>query len=73
MVKVYSFVRSRLGALRRDEKGVTALEYGVIAAVVIVVGLATFNLMGNQLRGVFDNVRTALVGNSGGGNSGGGG
>jgi pilus assembly protein Flp/PilA len=61
MVKAYSFVRSRLGALRRDEKGVTALEYGVIAAVVIVVGLATFNLVGTNLRDVFAGINSKLT------------
>jgi pilus assembly protein Flp/PilA len=60
MVKVYSFIRSRLGALRRDEKGVTALEYGVIAAVVIVVGLATFMTIGTTLDGVFTTVKNSL-------------
>jgi pilus assembly protein Flp/PilA len=64
MVKVYSFIRSRLGALRRDEKGVTALEYGVIAAVVIVVGLATFMTIGTTLDGVFQNINLGLQNNT---------
>jgi pilus assembly protein Flp/PilA len=64
MVKAYSFVRSRLGALRRDEKGVTALEYGVIAAVVIVVGLATFMSIGTTLDGVFQNINSGLQNNT---------
>jgi len=66
MVKTYSFVQSRLAALRRDEKGVTALEYGVIAAVVIVIGLATFLSIGETLDGVFTRVNTSLQSNSGG-------
>jgi pilus assembly protein Flp/PilA len=61
MLQAYSFVRSRLGALRRDEKGVTALEYGVIAAVVIVVGLAAFTTIGPTLQGVFTTVNTSLT------------
>lgn len=69
MLKAYSFVQSRLGALRRDEKGVTALEYGVIAAVVIVIGLATFLTIGETLDGVFTTVNTSLQSNSGGGGS----
>lgn len=68
MLKAYSFVQSRLVALRRDEKGVTALEYGVIAAVVIVIGLATFLSIGTTLDGVFQTVNSSLQTNSGGGN-----
>lgn len=66
MPTVFNFVRSRLGALRRDERGVTALEYGVIAAVVIVIGLATFLTIGETLDGVFNNVNTSLQSNTGG-------
>ncbi|WP_439579391.1 Flp family type IVb pilin [Elioraea sp.] len=73
MLKVYSLVQSHLAALRRDEKGVTALEYGVIAAVVIVIGLATFLTIGETLDGVFTEVNTALQDNSGSGGGGGGG
>lgn len=62
MLKAYTYVTSRLATLRTDEKGVTALEYGVIAAVTIVVGLATFNLIGPQLATTFDTVYTALGG-----------
>ncbi|BBK31527.1 Flp pilus assembly pilin Flp [Stella humosa] len=47
-------------ALRRDERGVTALEYGVIAAVVIVVGLATVSTIGTQLAAVFTSISGAL-------------
>lgn len=66
MLKAYTFVRSRLATLGRDEKGVTALEYGVIAAVVIVMGLATFMSIGGTLNGVFTSVNTGLTTNSGG-------
>ena len=65
MLKAYCVVRSRLAALGRDEKGVTALEYGVIAAVVIVVGLATFMTIGDTLNGVFTSVNTGLQTNAG--------
>jgi Flp pilus assembly pilin Flp len=36
-------------ALRRDRRGVTALEYGLIAAAVVAVGLAGFNIVGFQV------------------------
>lgn len=66
MLKAYSVVRSRLAALRRDEKGVTALEYGVIAAVVIVVGLATFMSIGETLDNVFTSINQGLQNNTAG-------
>lgn len=45
-----------------DRKGVTALEYGVIAAATIVVGLAAFGTIGTSLSTIFGNVKTSLGG-----------
>lgn len=60
MLKLYTVLQSRLTTLARDERGVTALEYGVIAAVMIVVGLASFMLIGDTLNDVFGNINTSL-------------
>ncbi len=57
---------STMQALRVDRRGVTALEYGVIAAVVIVVGLATVSTIGDQLATVFTNIGTTLTSAAGG-------
>jgi pilus assembly protein Flp/PilA len=62
MQKAYSFVQSRLGALRRDEKGVTAIEYGVIAAVIIVALVAVLGGVATGLADAFNSVAAALTG-----------
>ena len=46
--------------IRSNEKGVTAMEYGVIAAATIVAISATMVLIGPKLTKVFSNVNTAL-------------
>ena len=48
-------------ATMSDRRGVTALEYGVIAAATIVVGLATFGTIGTDLGPIFTNVATKLA------------
>lgn len=60
MLTIYTTIASRLAALRKDEKGVTALEYGIIAAAVIVTGLASFSEIGPRLAGVFTSIRGNL-------------
>lgn len=50
-----------VGATMSDRKAVTALEYGVIAAATIVVGLAAFGAIGTDLSTVFTNVKTSLT------------
>lgn len=37
-----------------DEEGATAMEYGVIAAVLIVAVAAAFLLLGGELKDFFD-------------------
>jgi len=43
-----------LAAFRRNCRGVTAVEYGVIAALIIVVCIGAISSVGGQLRNVFD-------------------
>lgn len=44
----------------KDEEGVTAIEYGLIAALIAVVIIAAVTLVGTELRAVFTAVSTAL-------------
>ena len=46
----------------RDEEGVTAIEYGLIAALIAIVIIAAVTGVGTTLRTVFCNVRNALGG-----------
>lgn len=50
-----------LQRLRNDESGVTAIEYGLIAALVAVVIIAAVTLVGTQLDATFDKIGTALT------------
>ncbi|MET7013825.1 Flp family type IVb pilin [Uliginosibacterium flavum] len=45
----------------RDEEGVTAIEYGLIAALIAVVIIAAVTLIGDNLATVFGNVANNLV------------
>ncbi len=43
-----------------DESGATAIEYGLIAALVSVAAIAALTLMGNALKNIFNVVKDAL-------------
>lgn len=45
----------------RDEEGVTAIEYGLIAALIAVVIIGSVALVGTNLKGTFDKVVTCLT------------
>ena len=40
----------------RDDTGATAIEYGMIAALIAVVIIAAVGLVGNDLNNVFRNI-----------------
>ena len=46
--------------LRGDKRGVTALEYGLIASLVAVVIIAAVSLLGNNLSKTFNSIATTL-------------
>ncbi|MBI1199926.1 MAG: Flp family type IVb pilin [Phenylobacterium sp.] len=44
----------------KDESGATAIEYGLIAALIAVVLVGTLQALGGQLKTTFESVQTAL-------------
>ena len=45
----------------RDESGATAVEYGLIAALVSVAGIAALTMMGSSLTNIFLTVGTIIA------------
>lgn len=67
MLTVWTYVSSRLAALKRDERGVSALEYGAIAALILVAIIGALNTIGGSLTETFDRVASVLRGGGTGG------
>lgn len=53
---------NNLSALAKDERGVTALEYGLIAGLVAVVIVTSVTSLGTKLAGTFAAIVAALPG-----------
>ena len=51
---------SVLVRLIRDDAGATAIEYGLIAALIAVAAIAAFQLVGTNLSTLFNTVATDL-------------
>jgi pilus assembly protein Flp/PilA len=45
----------------RDEKGATAIEYGLIAGLIAVVIITAVGLVGTDLESMFDYIATSLT------------
>jgi pilus assembly protein Flp/PilA len=46
--------------LERDEKGATAVEYGLMVGLIAVAIIAAVTLLGTELRTLFQNITAAL-------------
>jgi pilus assembly protein Flp/PilA len=49
-----------INKLIRDESGATAIEYGLIAALIAVAAIAGMSSLGTTLGGTFNNVNTRM-------------
>jgi len=58
-------MREILGKLTRDRAGATAIEYGLIAALVAVVTIAGLTTLGTNLNTKYNNIASS-VSNAGG-------
>jgi len=53
-------MKKLLTRFRTDESGVTAIEYGLIAALIAVVIIVAVTAVGSALVTVFENIRDSL-------------
>jgi pilus assembly protein Flp/PilA len=53
-------LRTVLAKLVKDESGVTAIEYTLIAALIAVAAVASFILIGTDIRTTFSTVSAKL-------------
>jgi pilus assembly protein Flp/PilA len=50
----------RFAKLMKDSKGATAIEYGLIAALIAVAAISAMRSVGTRLNTTFTNVSSAL-------------
>ncbi|MFO1127366.1 MAG: Flp family type IVb pilin [Rhodospirillales bacterium] len=52
--------------LFKDESGATAIEYGLIAALIAAVIVGSVTALGNSIKGTFTNVASEVAKGAGG-------
>lgn len=60
---IQAFVADLANRMPRDEEGATAVEYGLMVALIAVVIIAAVQLIGIRLDVVFDTVGNSLPAN----------
>ena len=60
MLKLYTYAVAQLSSLRKDEKGVTAIEYGLIAGAIAVAIIAVLLALGDSIEALFQKTADTL-------------
>jgi pilus assembly protein Flp/PilA len=59
---MFAFFSNAAASVRRDEKGATAVEYGIMVALIAVVIIVAVTLLGGNLTSMFNDVGCKMQG-----------
>jgi pilus assembly protein Flp/PilA len=62
MYDVVNYVRVRLTAMARTERGASAVEYGLLVALIAVAIIVAVSLLGTSLSGIFSKTASSING-----------
>jgi pilus assembly protein Flp/PilA len=57
---MYDYIRTRLTAMARTERGASAVEYGLLVALIAVAIILAVTVLGGKLSNVFDKTSSSL-------------
>lgn len=60
IMKTISSLKTKMASFATDESGATLIEYGVLAALIILVSIVIIGSIGNKVLNKLTNVDTAL-------------
>jgi pilus assembly protein Flp/PilA len=60
MYDLVNYVRIRLTAMARTERGASAVEYGLLVALIAIAIIAGATLLGTKLDGMFSKTANSL-------------
>ena len=60
MYDVVNYVRIRLTAMAKTERGASAVEYGLLVALIAIIIIVAISALGNKLSGVFNKTQASL-------------
>jgi pilus assembly protein Flp/PilA len=60
MNDVVNYVRVRLAAMARTERGASAVEYGLLVALIAIAIIVAVSLLGGNLSTIFDKTASSI-------------
>jgi pilus assembly protein Flp/PilA len=60
VIEAFEYMRIRLTAMAKTERGASAVEYGLLVALIAVVCIGAVTTLGTSIAGMFNGVSTAI-------------
>ena len=60
MYDIYTHLRIQLAARAKTERGASAVEYGLLVALIAVIIIGGVTLLGGKLSSIFDKTQSSL-------------
>jgi pilus assembly protein Flp/PilA len=60
VIEAFEYMRIRLTAMAKTERGASAVEYGLLVALIAVAIIVAVSLLGGKLSGVFNKTSSSL-------------
>jgi pilus assembly protein Flp/PilA len=60
MIEAFEYMRIRLTAMAKTERGASAVEYGLLVALIAIAIIVAVSLLGGKLSGVFNKTSSSL-------------
>ena len=61
MIETFEYIKIRLNAMSKSERGASAVEYGLLVALIAIIIIAAVTLLGGNLSSIFNKTASSLV------------
>jgi pilus assembly protein Flp/PilA len=60
MIETFEYIKIRLNAMTKTERGASAVEYGLLVALIAIVIIVAVTLLGGNLSKIFDKTANSI-------------
>jgi pilus assembly protein Flp/PilA len=60
MNDLVTYVRIRINAMTKTERGASAVEYGLLVALIAIIIIVAVSLLGTNLSGIFNKTANSI-------------
>jgi len=60
MIEAFEYIKIRLTAMAKTERGASAVEYGLLVALIAIIIIVAVTLLGKNLSGIFNKTANSI-------------